>query len=83
MVSQEGLMMQCYYCGVKLTRKGTRKATSATWDHRIPKSHGGSKLGENCVRCCRRCNSRKGAMTDIEFLDGRSPVYQVGGYPRS
>jgi 5-methylcytosine-specific restriction endonuclease McrA len=69
--------MQCYYCGVKMTRSGTKKPTSATWDHRLPKSRGGGN-GNNRVRACRRCNTRKGSMTDLEFLNGRSPVHQVG-----
>jgi 5-methylcytosine-specific restriction endonuclease McrA len=66
--------MQCYYCGVKMTKGGTKKPTSATWDHRIPKSRGGERYGDNRVRACKRCNTKKGPLTDIEFLNGRNPV---------
>lgn len=67
-------MTQCYYCGVRLTRKGTRRDSSSTVDHKIPLARGGDRSRENCVRCCRKCNGRKGSLTDAEFLRGRTPV---------
>lgn len=60
------LLRNCYWCGVKLTKKGTKLATSATKDHLIPVSRGGGN-GPNKVPCCRRCNIKKGSRTAEEF----------------
>ena len=42
----------CSYCG---ERKG-----KMTIDHIVPRSRGGPTNFENCVACCRACNTRKG-----------------------
>lgn len=69
---------RCFYCCVELTAK--------TWsrDHKIPLSRGGSDAIENIVAACRRCNSRKGARTVTEFLEGISvTVITVARTPNS
>lgn len=58
---------RCYWCGVRLTRGGTGRPTSATKDHLTPKSRGGNSR-ENKVPCCYRCNNRKGDMTAEEYV---------------
>ena len=51
----------CTYCGYR------RMATSMDIDHMIPVSRGGSNDKSNLQVICRRCNLRKGQMTDGEF----------------
>lgn len=48
----------CAYCG---TRSG-----KMTIDHIVPRSRGGSSTFENCVACCRTCNTKKGSRTPNE-----------------
>jgi 5-methylcytosine-specific restriction endonuclease McrA len=49
---------RCVYCGKPEKR--------LTIDHIIPRSRGGKSTFENCVACCRRCNTRKGCRTPSE-----------------
>lgn len=44
---------RCFYCEKPLTRR------TATDDHFIPKSKGGTRNGLNIVIACKECNSRK------------------------
>ena len=44
----------CQYCGVK------KKIKDLTFDHIIPKSHGGKTNWLNVVSACRSCNFKKG-----------------------
>lgn len=48
----------CAYCGSKVL---------VEIDHRIPLTRGGSNLIDNILPACRRCNRRKGTMTEDEF----------------
>lgn len=48
----------CWYCG---------DANPSTIDHIVALDNGGSDDIENLVLCCKRCNSRKKAMTIEEF----------------
>ncbi|MDA8139815.1 MAG: HNH endonuclease [Desulfobacteraceae bacterium] len=48
----------CAYCG--------RWGGKMTIDHIIPISRGGPSNFENCVACCRGCNTRKGSQTPSE-----------------
>jgi len=57
----------CHYCGVGLTKRGTKEPRSATVDHIIPKSRGGNSSPINTVMCCRRCNGEKGNFTGVEY----------------
>ncbi len=51
---------RCSYCGIQLTRK------SATIDHIVPKSKGGSSSEFNLALACKPCNGRK---ADAVFAD--------------
>ncbi len=44
----------CQYCGQQLTLR------RLSFDHVIPRCHGGKTTWENVVCCCLKCNSRKG-----------------------
>ncbi len=59
----------CVYCG--------RKEKALTIDHVIPQSRGGATDFDNCVACCRLCNTRKGARTPNEaHMPMRRRAYQ-------
>lgn len=49
---------KCAYCRAP--------AGHLTIDHIVPRSRGGPSTFENCVACCRTCNSRKGSQTPRE-----------------
>ena len=53
---------RCFYCGVMLGEK------TATEDHKIPLSRGGSNYIDNIALACRSCNSSKWTKTADEFL---------------
>jgi 5-methylcytosine-specific restriction endonuclease McrA len=48
---------RCQYCGTHLQPK------EITYDHVIPKSHGGNTTWENVVTACITCNSKKANRT--------------------
>ena len=48
----------CAYCG--------QRSKQLTLDHVIPRSRGGKTDWENCVACCKACNTNKGAGTPRE-----------------
>lgn len=52
----------CSYCNRRLTKK------SATLDHRIPLSQGGTDDWENLVLSCWRCNECKGDWDPIQWV---------------
>jgi len=52
--------LACQYCGEILP------ARSLTFDHVVPRSHGGRTDWENIVTCCRACNDRKRDRTPDE-----------------
>lgn len=54
---------KCHYCGKKLTRK------TATTDHFLAKSRGGSNKKKNFRIACRPCNQQKGTMSAGEFAE--------------
>ena len=53
---------KCRYCGRKLSRK------SATPDHRIPLSRGGSNWIANIIPACLPCNQKKNMLTEVQYL---------------
>lgn len=53
----------CIYCQRKCGKFGPTK------DHLVPVSRGGSNGLDNCVPCCKQCNSLKGDLTVEEFLE--------------
>lgn len=54
---------RCVYCADEVLLHGSHKhPRSATRDHFIPLSKGGSRGAKNTVLACRRCNNAKGDM---------------------
>lgn len=51
----------CYHCGQKF------KNSELTMDHLIPIARGGKSNKNNCVPCCKDCNSKKGSKTRAEM----------------
>lgn len=58
----------CWVCGKTLSRK------TATADHLLPKSHGGSDAQKNLLPCCWLCNNQRGnrELTQEEWAKARS-----------
>lgn len=52
---------QCYLCGTSLTKD------TATKDHRIPISRGGTHWPANLAPACRECNFSKNDRTETEY----------------
>lgn len=53
----------CYYCGcrMQLATGGIRSGNDFTFDHIIPKAHGGSgSVHDNMVGACFACNNERG-----------------------
>ena len=48
---------QCQYCGKAFP------LSKLSFDHVVPRSHGGQTSWENVVCCCLKCNTRKGDRT--------------------
>lgn len=51
---------QCQYCGRIMD------ACDLTYDHVVPRSHGGKTAWENIVTCCLHCNKKKGGRTPTQ-----------------
>lgn len=65
----------CPYCGVKMflpckNKDGETKTfpDTATFDHIIPTSKGGTNQQSNLLLCCADCNSRKGNSSLVELM---------------
>lgn len=59
---------RCYYCETEITFY-RKKPNSLEIDHRVPVSRGGDDHVANLVASCRKCNSLKATMTDVEFRE--------------
>ena len=57
---------RCYYCGAVLV-KSHPKERRLTWDHKVPKSKGGTNIQGNLVMACLQCNQEKGTLSADEF----------------
>ncbi|MCB2220722.1 MAG: HNH endonuclease [Bacteroidetes bacterium] len=55
----------CYYCG-------ETNQTILETDHMIPVKKGGPNDGENLIPACKHCNSSKGAMDMLEWMNKKS-----------
>lgn len=55
----------CQYCGIDVDNK------TATLDHVLPQSHGGTSSWLNCVTACSSCNSKKG--NDKSIIPNNKP----------
>lgn len=53
--------IHCHYCGTRLT------PMTATVDHVIPRSKGGTNELSNLVLACRKCNQAKGNKMPEQF----------------
>jgi 5-methylcytosine-specific restriction protein A len=51
----------CYHC------EGRFAKAELTMDHLIPIARGGKSTKSNCVVCCKKCNTEKGARTRAEM----------------
>ncbi len=61
----------CAYCGrlcKKFSFNGKPQGRSATLDHVVPKSRGGSNALSNLVTACMACNTQKHNRTLDEYL---------------
>ena len=54
---------ECQYC------HGESGDKILEWEHKVPKSRGGSNKVANATLACRCCNQAKGSMTPAEWLD--------------
>lgn len=54
---------KCVYCGKPMDGRSI-----FTLDHLLPCELGGSNEAKNLVTCCKRCNSRKKALSVRDFL---------------
>lgn len=50
----------CYHCGQKFSKE------LLTMDHLVPIARGGKSTKNNCVVCCKECNSKKGHQLGVE-----------------
>lgn len=55
---------KCFYCGIDVKR-----GINLHMDHKVPIARGGPHTIENLAVSCDKCNLRKHAMTDTEFLE--------------
>lgn len=55
----------CWYCGCKTTTRNRQL------DHLLPVALGGTNDPDNLVVCCKRCNTRKGDKTHLEYIKCR------------
>lgn len=61
---------RCCWCGCDATPM-RNKANSATTEHVLPRSKGGSDDWENLAMACERCNTRRGSQDADDFLNKR------------
>lgn len=60
---------RCPCCGVQLTWGGNTSDRSATTEHLVLKSHGGSNHEFNVLIICWKCNNRRGNKDWFKWLD--------------
>ncbi len=51
----------CYHCGGKFPKE------QLTMDHLVPIARGGKSTKNNCVVCCKECNTKKGHKLGVEM----------------
>jgi len=67
---------RCCYCGVRTTEL-SGKSYSATLEHIIPTSCGGSDDPENYAMACNKCNSKRGNQSWEIFIEIRNKSVEV------
>lgn len=73
---------RCYYCSRKIRINDSGDSASYPWtatvDHFIPRSQGGTNLLTNCVAACTACNNKKKDMYPVDFFQ-RHPHHDIHG----
>lgn len=69
---------RCCYCGTRMTDT-PEQPHSATLEHVVPRSFGGSNGDENCVVACRACNHRRATKAVAGMPRHLSPFVTVQG----
>jgi hypothetical protein len=69
----------CVYCGVSL-EPTPGKASIASWEHIV--NDATIITRENIARCCRPCNSSKGAKALNVWLESKSKYLELRGITR-
>jgi 5-methylcytosine-specific restriction endonuclease McrA len=64
---------KCIHCNSQITVSPEGKTLSATIEHIVPQSHGGTDDLKNLALACRSCNNTKGRK--IDKLSVRHPKY--------
>lgn len=74
---QQFILQDCYYCGIQPSQKyrPTRYKSDLAYTgiDRVDNSIGYQK--DNCVPCCKACNSAKSNMSQSEFLNLIAKIY--------
>ena len=65
---------RCHWCKC-LTTKRRHRPTSATVDHLVPLSRGGTNSPSNVVVACLTCNLARGAQITVKALDS-APLFR-------
>lgn len=68
---------KCFYCSCSVIESRMYVVNRATIDHKTPLSRGGPHSFDNCVTACAVCNSKKGAMTEREFVQKKGLCVSV------
>ena len=57
----------CYWCGIAMTHRKSRVPSAETFDHVVPKAHGGRNVFQNLVLACFACNNARGSLAAEAF----------------
>ena len=60
------------YCGRQLVWQQGQK-NSATFEHMVPKAHGGTYALKNSMIVCSECNNKRGTTCWIEWIQKNNP----------
>jgi 5-methylcytosine-specific restriction endonuclease McrA len=61
---------RCIHCRARIVVPlDLREPASATLEHIVPRTHGGSDALDNLALACARCNHAKGRRLDVRALD--------------
>lgn len=60
---------RCHCCGIQMVWQGQNN-NSATVEHLVPESKGGTLHPKNLLVVCKMCNSKRGAIDWVEWVIG-------------